>query len=58
LIALPSNAPFPGFGWRFFSVGFMPRCFFGQVRLARSNIACVTLAGFGNGVLRAQLSRN
>ena len=25
------------------------RCFFGQVCLARSHIACVTLAGFGNG---------
>ena len=25
------------------------RCFFGQIRLARSHCACVALAGFGNG---------
>ena len=49
---------FAGFGWRCYSVGFMQRCFFGQVCLARSHIACVTLAGFGNGDWRAQLSRN
>jgi hypothetical protein len=49
-MALLSNAPFPGFGWHCSSVGFMRRCFFGQIRLARSHIACVALAGFGNSV--------
>ena len=44
------HGDFVGFGWRCSSVGFLRRCFFGQVHLARSCIACVTLAGFGNGV--------
>ena len=38
-----------GFGWRCSSICFLQRFLFGQVRLARSHIACVTLAGFGNG---------
>jgi len=50
LIALLFSAPFPGFVWRFYSVSFSARCFFGQVRLARSHIACVALAGFGSKV--------
>jgi hypothetical protein len=51
-------ADFTGFGWRCSSVCFLRRCFFGQVRLARSNIACVTLAGFGNGDWCGQFSHN
>ena len=43
------HCDFAGFGWRCSSVSFPLRCFFGQVRLARSHIACVALAGFGNG---------
>ena len=39
-----------GLGWRCSSVGFLQRCFFGQVRLARSHIACVMFAGFGSSV--------
>jgi hypothetical protein len=50
LVALFSNAPFPGFVWRFSSVRFSARCLFGQVRLARSHIICVALPGFGNGI--------
>jgi hypothetical protein len=50
LVALLSNAPFPGFGLHRSSVRLSARCFFGQFRPARSRIACVALAGFGNGV--------
>ena len=39
---------FAGVGWRCSSVGFMRRCFFGQVHMARSCTAYVALAGFGN----------
>ena len=42
------HGDFAGFGWRCSSVGFMRRCFFGQVHMARSCIAYVALAGFGN----------
>ena len=42
------HVDFAGFGWRCSSVGFMRRCFFGQTYLARSCIAYVALAGFGN----------
>ena len=52
------HGEFTGFGWRCSSVCFPPRCFFGQVRLARSHIACVTLAGFGNGDWCGQFSHN
>ena len=38
-----------GFGWHCSSVCFLLRCFFNQVHLARSNIACVALTGFGQG---------
>ena len=44
------HGDFTGFGWLCSSVCFLRRCFFGQVRLARSCIAYVALAGFGNGV--------
>ena len=37
---------------------FPPRCFFGQVRLARSNFTCVALAGFGNCDWCGQLFRH
>ena len=43
------HGDFTGFGWRCSSACFTRRCFFGQVRPARSHITCVTLAGFGNG---------
>jgi hypothetical protein len=49
---------FAGFGYRCSSVGFMRRCFFGQVSLARSHITCVALAGFGNGDWSGQFSHN
>ena len=49
---------FAGFGWRCSSVCFLRRCFFGQVRLARSNIACVTLVGFGNSDWCGHFSRD
>ena len=39
-----------GFGWRCSSVCFLRRLLFGQVRLARSHIACVMFAGFGSAV--------
>ena len=52
------HVDFTGFGWRCSSVCFTRRCFFGQVRRTRSNLSRVTLAGFGNGDWRAQLSRN
>ena len=42
------HADFTGFGWCCSSVCFPPRCFFGQVRRARSNLSRVTLAGFVN----------
>ena len=37
-----------GFGRRCSSVGFLQRCFFGQVRVTRSHITCVEFAGFGS----------
>ena len=52
------HGDFAGFGWLCSSVCFLRRCFFGQVRLARSHIAYVTLAGFGNGVWCGQFSHN
>ena len=52
------HGDFTGFGWRCSSVCFTRRCCFGQVRLARSHIACVTLAGFGNGDWCGQFSHN
>ena len=52
------HGDFTGFGWLCSSVCFLRRCFFGQVRRTRSNLSRVTLAGFGNGDWRAQLSRN
>jgi hypothetical protein len=57
LMALPSNAHFPGFGWHRSSVRLSARCFFVQVRLARSHCACVALAGFGNGDWHGQIVR-
>ena len=51
------HGDFAGFGWRCSSVYFTRRYFFGQVRLARSHIACVTLAGFGNCDWCGQLFR-
>ena len=49
---------FSGFGWHCSSAGLSARCFFVQVRQARSHIACVALAGFGNIDSRDQLSRD
>ena len=46
------HGDFTGFGWRCSSVSSSARCFFGYVRVARSHIVCVALAGFGNGVWR------
>ncbi len=46
-----------GFGWHCSSIRLSARCFFGQVRLARSHISCVALAGFGNGDCHRQLIR-
>ena len=46
-----------GFGWHRSSDRFSVRLRFGQIRLARSHSACVTLAGFGfNDWLAASLS--
>ena len=52
------HGEFGGFGWRSSSVGFSLRCFFGQVRLARSHITCLALAGFGNGDLSRSVFRD
>jgi hypothetical protein len=52
------HGDFAGFDWRCSSVCFPQRYCFGQVRLARSCIAYVTLAGFGNIDSRGQLSRD
>jgi hypothetical protein len=52
------HGDFPGFGWHCSSVGFMRRFFFGQVRLARSHIAYVALARFGNEDWCGQFSHN
>ena len=51
------HGDFPGFGWGCSSVRLSARCFFGHVRLARSHIVCVALAGFGNGVWRRHVLR-
>ena len=51
------NRHFTGFGWCCSSVGFMRHCFFGQVRLTRSRVACIALAGFVNGVWCRSVSR-
>jgi hypothetical protein len=48
---------YTGFGWCCSSVCFMRRYFFGQVLLARSHIACVALAGFGNSDWSRSASR-
>ena len=50
------HGEFTGFGWRCSSVCLLRRCFFGQVRLARSNFTCVALAGFGNSDWMVSLS--
>jgi hypothetical protein len=52
------HGEFTGFDWRCSSVGFMRRFFFGQVRLARSYIPRVTLAGFGSNGWCGQFSHN
>ena len=52
------HGDFAGFGWRCSSVGLLLRCFFGQIRLARSHIVCVALAGFGNGDFSRSLFRD
>jgi hypothetical protein len=52
------HGDFTGFGSCCSSVCFPMRCFFGQVRLARSHIAYVALAGFGNGVWCLSVSRD
>jgi hypothetical protein len=52
------HGDFTGFGWYCSSVYFPPSCFFGQVRLARSHITCVALAGFGNEDWCRQFSHN
>ena len=57
MVVLFSNARFPGFGWRCSSAKLSARCFFGQVRMTRSHIACVTLAGFGNSDFVVSLPR-
>ena len=45
-----SALPLIGFGQHCSSDGSWARCFFGQVRNARSQFACVALAGFGSYV--------
>jgi hypothetical protein len=64
--ALGGRTAFGGFAFQCFfprlrlallSGQIVGRCFFGQVRLARSHITCVTLAGFGNSDWCDQLSR-